>query len=56
MILVLKKGATEREMKAIRKKLRREYNKKGVDLKKYGGTLKLKEDPLIIQYRLRGEW
>ncbi len=29
---------------------------KGVDTKKYCGTLKLKEDPLAIQKRLRDEW
>lgn len=29
---------------------------KGVDTKKFCGLLKLKEDPLAIQKRLRDEW
>lgn len=29
---------------------------KGVDTKKYCGVLKLKEDPMVIQKRLRDEW
>jgi hypothetical protein len=29
---------------------------KGVDTKKFCGLLKLKEDPLLIQNRLRDEW
>ena len=30
--------------------------KKGVDTRKFCGLLKLKEDPLAIQKRLRDEW
>jgi hypothetical protein len=29
---------------------------RGVDTKKFCGVLKLKEDPLVIQKRLRDEW
>lgn len=29
---------------------------KGVDTLKYCGTIKLKEDPLAIQKKLRNEW
>lgn len=29
---------------------------KGVDTKKFCGVIKLKEDPLAIQKRLRDEW
>ena len=28
----------------------------GVDTLKYCGTIKLKEDPLVIQKKLRNEW
>lgn len=53
MVLVLKKGATKKEMEAIAKKL---TVVKGVDTKKYCGTIKLAEDPLVIQKRMRDEW
>lgn len=55
MVLILKKGAGKKEINAIRKKLGKMPNK-GVDTKKYCGVIKLKEDPLEIQKRLRNEW
>jgi len=48
MVLVLKKGATKKEIDAICKKLDK-LPTKGVDTKKYCGVIKLKEDPLDIQ-------
>jgi hypothetical protein len=56
MVLVLKKGASEAEMQLIKKKLQKKSRKGGIDLKKYSGTIKLKEDPLEIQKKLRDEW
>ena len=53
MVLVLKKGASKKEMDTISVKLQ---VAKGVDTKKYGGTIKLKEDPLAIQKKMRDEW
>jgi len=53
MVLVLKKGATKKEMQSIHKKLQ---NQVGVNTKKYCGTIKLKEDPLTIQKKMRDEW
>ena len=53
MVLVLKKGATKKEMENISKKLQMV---KGVNTKKYGGTISLKEDPLSIQIKMRNEW
>jgi len=53
MVLVLKKGASKQEMESISQKLRAV---KGVDTKKYCGTIKLKEDPLAIQKKMRDEW
>ena len=53
MVLVLKKGASKQEMESISQKLR---VAKGVDTKKYCGTIKLKEDPLAIQKKMRDEW
>jgi hypothetical protein len=56
VVLVLKKDATEKEMQLIRKKLHKKSDKPGVNLKKYAGTVKFKEDPLVIQKKLRDEW
>ena len=53
MVLVLKKGATKKEMENITKKLQKSL---GVNTKKYCGTIKLKEDPLSIQKQMRDEW
>lgn len=55
MVLVLKKGATKKEIAEIRKKLEK-LPVKGVDTKKYCGAIKLKEDPIVIQQKLRDEW
>ena len=56
MVLVLKKGASEKEVQLIKKKLQKKSNKPGINLKKYSGKIKLKEDPLVIQKKLRDEW
>jgi hypothetical protein len=53
MVLVLKKGASKKEMDYISEKLQ---VSKGVDTKKYCGVIKLKEDPLLIQKKMRDEW
>ncbi len=53
MVLVLKKGASKKDMQLIEKKLQKSA---GVNTKKYCGTIKLNEDSLIIQKQLRDEW
>ena len=54
MVLVLKKGATKKQMLTIEKKLQKETL--GVDTKKYCGSIKLKIDPLTFQNQVRNEW
>lgn len=56
MVLVLKKGATKKDIEALEKKLYSQNATTGFNAKKYNGVLKLKEDPLKIQNRLRDEW
>ena len=46
LVLVLKIGATKKEMQSITKKLQKPA---GVNTKKYCGNIKLKEDPLTFQ-------
>jgi hypothetical protein len=56
MVLVLKKGASKKDIEEIEKKLYKNVVVAGFNAKKYNGVLKLKEDPLTIQNRLRNEW
>jgi hypothetical protein len=53
MVLILKKGASKKEIESIEKLLK---NKEGIDVMKYCGKIKLKEDALLIQKTLRNEW
>jgi len=53
MVVVLKKGSNKKE---IEKALAKVKNKKKFDAYKYCGTVKLKEDPLEIQKKMRDEW
>ena len=56
MTLVLKKGASKQEMRALEEKLQQLPARKQIDASKYSGTIQLKEDPLTIQKKLRDEW
>ena len=56
MVLVLNKGASKKEIDRINKKLSAIESGKKLDVKKYCGVIKLKEDPLTIQRKLRDEW
>jgi len=56
MVLILKKGASKKDIEAIEKKLYKEKALPGFNAKKYNGLIKLKEDPLSIQKKLRNEW
>lgn len=56
MVTILKKGATLDAIKKIDKKLINRLSKKGLDAKKYCGSVKFKEDGLALQKQLRDEW
>jgi uncharacterized protein (UPF0335 family) len=56
MVLVLKKDAGKKEIDQIDKKIYQQKSIKGFDAKKYNGVLKIKDDPLKIQNKLRNEW
>jgi hypothetical protein len=51
MVLVIKKGASVKEIKKL---MGAKKSKKGLNAKKYLGIIKLKEDALEIQKRMRG--
>lgn len=56
MVLVLKRGASKEEIEQMNIKLSQMPFRKKLDARKYCGVIKLKEDPLIIQKKLRDEW
>jgi len=53
MVTVIKSSTSKAQ---IQKLLDKAMEVKGVDTHKYCGVIKLKEDPLEIQKRLRDEW
>lgn len=53
MVLIIKKEASVKEIKKL---MNAKKSKKGLDAKKYLGIIKLKENPLEIQKRMRDEW
>ncbi|MFT7035361.1 MAG: hypothetical protein ACJA2S_003884 [Cyclobacteriaceae bacterium] len=55
MVTVIKKGDSKANIRKALQKIE-EKDVKGFDAKKYCGILKLKEDPLEIQKRMRNEW
>jgi hypothetical protein len=56
MVLVLNRGASKKDIELINKKLSKLPSRKKLDAQKYCGVIKLKEDPLAIQKKLRDEW
>jgi hypothetical protein len=55
MEIPIKGKITRKEVISLFRRARRQKRKK-VDWNKFAGTVKLKEDPLKIQKRLRDEW
>ncbi len=53
MAIVIKETTTRAKLDTLLKKIN---VKKGIDAKKYCGVIKLKEDSLDIQKKLRDEW
>lgn len=56
MITVIKQGSTKELIQEIWDRLFAEKHRKGVNARKFCGVLKLQEDPLVIQEKLRDEW
>lgn len=54
MTIILKRGVPNKQVDDLIKSSKQSVKK--TDLSKYVGTIKLKEDPLKIQRKLRDEW
>ncbi|MGC4128270.1 MAG: hypothetical protein QM564_01640 [Bergeyella sp.] len=56
MVATLKKGDDKKNMLKMLEKLTKSRKRKKVDIHKYCGVIKLKEDALSIQKKMRDEW
>jgi hypothetical protein len=60
MAIVFKPGMTPEQIAALWKKVRTGKRKRPVrkvpDIRQFCGVIKLKEDPMVIQQRMRDEW
>ncbi|MFS2188689.1 hypothetical protein ACCC92_18560 [Mucilaginibacter sp. Mucisp84] len=56
MVLILKKGASKEEIRAIEQKIYKKAPVTGFDAKKYNGIISLNEKAAAIQTKLRNEW
>lgn len=56
MVTSLRQGTTKKSIRSILEKLAKDLQPKGLDAYKYCGKIKLKEDALILQRKLRDEW
>lgn len=56
MVAILKQGESKKNMRKLLEELSKNRKRKTVDVHKYCGTIKLKEDALAIQKKMRDEW
>jgi len=55
MVIVIKKGATKDEILSLLEAHKTSPGK-GIEIKKYCGIIRLREDPLKLQKKWRNEW
>jgi len=55
MVWVLNKNSSSKDIAIVRKKIE-ENSGKGIDTRKYCGTIKLKKDALKLQKEARSGW
>ena len=56
MVLIIEKNATKESLQKLWEKLLKMRKKRGVDVRKYCGTVKFSKDGLAQQKEWRGEW
>ncbi len=54
MVTIIKRGMKKKEIHSLIST--KKSGKKHLDIKKYCGTIRLKEDPIEIQKKSRDEW
>lgn len=55
MVTIIKKGMQRKEIHSLLSE-KKKGKKKAINLKKYCGSIELKEDPLKLQKMWRNEW
>jgi uncharacterized protein YehS (DUF1456 family) len=55
MVMILKKGSNKKSIREVLKKITKKSSKKGLKATDYAGTVKFKEDGLVLQKRWRDE-
>lgn len=56
MVMTLKKGSNKKSIRHVIKEITKKSTKTGLKASKYAGSIKFKEDGLVLQKRWRDEW
>ena len=56
MVTIIQKGTSREAMQTLLAKRLQKRSRKGVDVKKYAGSIQLKQDPVSLQKQWRNEW
>lgn len=56
MVMVLKKGSNKKSIREVLRKITKKSSKNGLKASEYAGTVKFKEDGVVLQKRWRDEW
>ena len=56
MVTVIQKGTSQEEIQSLLAERLKKRSKKGVNVKKYAGSIQLKHDPVTLQKQWRNEW
>jgi hypothetical protein len=56
MVTVIKKDTASQTIKSLLEQGARQKPRKKIDIERYCGTIKLTEDPLLLQKKWRDDW
>ncbi len=56
MVTIIQKGTSREALQSLLAERLKKRSRKGVDVKKYAGTIQLKHDPVSLQKQWRNEW
>jgi len=56
MTSILKKGASKEDIQKVLLRANKNRKEKKADISKFSGAIKLKENPVDIQRKMRDEW
>jgi len=56
MVTIIQKGTSREALQSLLAERLKKRSRKGVDVRKYAGTIQLKQDPVSLQKQWRNEW